>query len=193
MKKVLIRFGLASTFVLSLYFMITRSQAEDTNVIVEDESAAQPAAAAADTAEAVPAEKVKEEETPAEETPVKPKSTKPAKRTDRADAFVAGADWEFDGFVAGGQDSNVRSMFYLNDLIYVNIGSQQGVGTGDKIGIYKRGDRLRDPQSGKFIGYEVRRAAIARATDRVEDETAALRITNTYEPVEIGDLVRREQ
>jgi hypothetical protein len=141
----------------------------------------------------VAAEKSKEEVSAEDvETPVA-KPARTPRRSDRADAFVAGADWEFDGFVAGGQDSNIRSMFYLNDLVYVNIGSQHGMSTGDKIGIYKRGDRVKDPQTGKFIGYEVRRAAIGRATDRVEDEVAAVRITNTYEAVEVGDLVRKEQ
>jgi hypothetical protein len=111
----------------------------------------------------------------------------------RADAFIAGPDWEFDGYVAGGQDSKVRSMFYLNDLLYLNIGSQQGIVTGDKLEIYKRGDKVRDPQTGRFIGYEVRRAAVVRATDRVEDEACAVRIIRTHEAVEIGDLVRRIQ
>ncbi len=111
----------------------------------------------------------------------------------RADAFIAGADWQFDGFVAGGQDSKVRSMFYLNDLLYLNIGSQQGIATGDKIEVYKRGDKVRDPQTGRFLGYEVRRAAVALATDRIEDDTCAVRIIRTHEPVEIGDLVRRIQ
>lgn len=124
---------------------------------------------------------------------LKPTASNAKKRVDRAQAFVAGADWEFDGFVAGGQDSNVRSMFYMGDLIYLNIGSQQGVGAGDRVGIYKRGEKVRDPQTGRFLGYEVRRAAIARATDKVEDEAASVRITMTYEPVEIGDLVRREE
>ena len=111
----------------------------------------------------------------------------------RADAFIAAADWEFDGFVAGGQDSNVRSMFYLNDLLYLNIGSQQGIALGDRLEIYKRGDKVRDPQSGRFIGYEVRRAAVVLATDRVEDDACAVRIIRTHEPVEVGDLVRRMQ
>lgn len=133
------------------------------------------------------------EKTSLEEAPAVVKPARQAKRYDRADAFLVGADWDFDGFVAGGQDSKVRSMFYLNDLIYINIGAQHGIGVGDRIGIYKRGERVRDPQTGKFIGYEVRRAAIARASDRVEDDVAAIRIVSTYEPVEIGDLVRREQ
>lgn len=144
--------------------------------------------------EADPSTKLKDEMISGDgELIAKPVVKAAPKRIDRADAFVAGPDWEFDGFVSGGQDSSVRSMFYLNDLIYLNIGSQQGIGIGDKVGIYKRGDKVRDPQTGKFIGYEVRRAAIAKATDRVEEETCAVRISNTYEAVELGDLVRREQ
>jgi len=114
-------------------------------------------------------------------------------QSNRADAFIAGPDWEFDGFVSGGQDSKVRSMFYLNDLLYLNIGSKQGIASGEKLEVYKRGDKIYDPQTGRFIGYEVRRAAVVRATDHVEDDTSAVRIIRTHEPVEIGDLVRRIQ
>jgi hypothetical protein len=110
---------------------------------------------------------------------------------DRADAFVAGPEWEFDGFVSGAQNQNVRSMFFLNDLLYLNIGSDQGVTPGEKIGIYKRGGKVRDPQNGRFLGYEVRRVAVAKVTDRVGRDTCSVRISNTYEDVEIGDLIRR--
>lgn len=110
---------------------------------------------------------------------------------DRADAFVAGPDWEFDGFVSGAQNQGVRSMFYLNDLLYLNIGSEQGVTAGEKIGIYKRGGKVRDPQNGRFLGYEVRRVAIAKVTDKIGRDTCSVRISSTYEDVEIGDLIRR--
>lgn len=126
--------------------------------------------------------------------PVKPAITKKTikKKIEKANAFVADSDWEFDGFVAGGQDQNIKSMFYLNDLIYLNVGTQQGYETGDQINVYKRGERVRDPQSGKFMGYEVRRAAITEITDKVEDETCVVRILKSNEPVEIGDLIKRE-
>ena len=179
---------LLSVFFVNGIFVACLSNAEETAVLMDPVVAQKEG----DIPAATLSEKSKEEIL-TENTVQSTKSVRPAKRTDRADAFLAGPDWPFDGFVAGGQDSNVRSMFYLNDLVYINIGAQHGIGVGDKLGIYKRGDRVRDPQTGKFIGYEVRRAAIARASDRVEDEVAAVRITSTYEAVEIGDLVRREQ
>jgi hypothetical protein len=154
-------------------------------------SSAESAVESADVAPSDDAYRPKDEMEPM----TQPKATKKAtkRRITRADAFVASADWEFDGFVSGGQDQAVRSMFYINDLIYLNIGAQQGLTPGDQVGVYKRGNKIRDPQTGKPIGYEVRRAALARVSDRVEDGTCAVRITNTYEAVEIGDLVRREE
>lgn len=114
----------------------------------------------------------------------------PAGRYTTAEAFVAGADWEFDGFVAGGQDSRIKSMFALNDLIYLNIGAVQGLRPGHRVSIYRRGDKVHDPQTGRFLGFEVRRAAIGEVTNKVDTETSAVRIIQTYEGVEVGDLVR---
>ena len=195
MKKLIFKLSVAAIMTSAGFWAVMPSSADDaaTDAASTDTTATptQP-----DATEATPktdsVEKPKED-APAETAAPATKPAKNARRIERADAFLAGPDWDFDGYVAGGQDSKVRSMFYLNDLVYVNIGAQHGIAPGDKLGIYKRGDRVRDPQTGKFIGYEVRRAAIARASDRVEDEVAAVRITNTYEAVEIGDLVRREK
>jgi hypothetical protein len=110
----------------------------------------------------------------------------------RAEAFVAGADWEFDGFVAGGQDQHQKSMFATNDLLYLNIGSAQGLKEGDRVGIYRRGERIRDPQTGKQIGFEVRKVATSEVTDRVDENTCSIRVVKSFESVELGDLVKRE-
>jgi hypothetical protein len=185
----IIAFGiLAISFSPSTMFSALREESVS-------EKMAEPGTAKAASDEAMmeevstPKESVKyEEEEPVKATPTK----KPAQRIERANAFIAGADWEFDGFVSGGYDQEVRTMFYQNDLVYLNIGSQQGINTGDRITIYKRGEKIRDPQSGRFIGYEVRKAAVAKATDKVGDETSSVRILQSNEAVEIGDLIRRE-
>src|SRR4051794_20379578 len=45
-----------------------------------------------------------------------PAPKKNTARIDRAEAFLAGPDWEFDGFISGAQNQNIKSMFYINDL-----------------------------------------------------------------------------
>lgn len=136
-------------------------------------------------AEAMPAAPAAEEQ-PA---PVK-KSSK--KILSGSDGFIAGPDWEFDGFVAGGQGQEIRSMFVANDLLYLNVGKAQEIQPGDRVGIYKRGSRIKDPQTGRFIGYEVRRIAISEVTDKLDEETCSARVIRTNDGIEIGDLVRRD-
>ncbi len=157
-----------------------------------------PADAAAVDAESEELMKAKAAMRQAEESPKfeKAEAPKPAGRVrrqkiERADSFVATADWEFDGFVAGGQDQASKSLFYLTDLVYLNIGSDHGLQPGEKINIFKRGNRVRDPQTGRVLGYEVRRAALSEVTDKVDEKQCSARIIATFEGVEIGDLVRR--
>lgn len=115
------------------------------------------------------------------------------KKGRHAEAFVVGPDWEFDGFVAGGQDENIKSMFSVHDLIYLNVGTSQGFSSGDIVGIYRRGDKIRDPQTKRMLGFEVRKIAVSEVSDRVSDNSASVRILKSYEAVEVGDLVRREE
>jgi hypothetical protein len=166
---------------------VKSAPSEDAVATDNDAATSEAVANPSSTADDIPAEAMQ----PAK--PARSTASGVSGRVSRADAFIAGPDWEFDGFVSGGQDSKVRSMFYLNDLLYLNIGSKQGIVSGDKLEIYKRGDKVNDPQTGHFLGYEVRRAAVVTVTDRVEDDTCAVRIVLTHEPVEIGDLVRRLQ
>jgi hypothetical protein len=151
----------------------------------DDEAAAPAASAAEGSAKA-------DEAPPATDATAKATNKKVSRRLERADAFIAPADWEFDGFVAGGQDQEIRSLYYLNDLVYLNVGTDQGLSTGDRVSIFKRGERVRDPQTGKFLGYEVRRAATSQITDRIDGKNCSARILQANEAVEIGDLVRRD-
>jgi hypothetical protein len=138
--------------------------------------------------------------TPADATPpspsgeLKPVSNAKGKRKilTGVDGFIAGPEWEFDGFVAGGQDQEIKSMYVVNDLLYLNVGFAQGIQAGDRLGIYKRGGRIRDPQTGMFLGYEVRRVAVAEVTDKIDDETCSARVVRSNDTIEVGDLVRRE-
>ncbi len=149
---------------------------------------------AKDSEEMKDVSKTPEEAAPAKEPEAAPK---PAKQTKKilpgSEGFVAGPDWEFDGFVAGGQDQKIKSMFAVHDLIYLNVGHSQGLRAGERVGIYRRGDKIRDPQSGKFMGFEVKHVGIAEVTDKIDDETCSARVIRNRDGIEIGDLVRREK
>ena len=62
-----------------------------------------------------------------------------------------------------------------------------------RLSIYRRGDKIRDPQTSRFIGYEVRKVAVSEVSDRIEQSNSSARIIKSYEAVEVGDLVRREE
>lgn len=124
----------------------------------------------------------------------KPTAKKKKKRIfSGEEAFIAGPDWEFDGFVVGGKDQEVKSMYIVNDLVYLNIGAAQGLKPGDRLGIYKRGERIRDPQSGRFLGYQVKRVATVEITNKIEDETCSVHVISANTGIEIGDLARRDR
>lgn len=106
------------------------------------------------------------------------------------ESFIAGPDWEFDGFVVGGQGQEVRSMFVVNDLIYLNVGYSQGFEPGDRIGVFQRGSRIRDPQSGRFLGFEVQQIGTAEITNKIEDETCSVRVVNSNTGIEVGDFLQ---
>ena len=147
------------------------------------------ASPAADAATAEPAAPVPETVKAPERATTSKKSPT---RIQRAESFVAPANWEFDGYVSGGTDQESKSMFSLNELVYVNVGTQQGFNTGDKVKFYKRGQKVRDPQTGRVLGYEVRRAASGEVTNHVDNGTCSVRILKSNEDLEIGDLVKKE-
>lgn len=189
----------SSIVALSLLFIV----ASAFSLKVDAEDAVTPAAEETTPEATTPTEPGQDAAVPSEPTsdmtPAdQPPAPKPAakrsgsRRVEKADAFIAPPDWEFDGFVSGGQDQEVRSLYYLNDLIYLNVGTQHGFNTGDRVSVYKRGERVRDPQTGRFLGYEVRRAAASQVTDKVGENTCSVRILQANEAVEIGDLVRRD-
>lgn len=109
------------------------------------------------------------------------------------EGFLAGPNWEFDGFVVGGQEQDVRSMFVVNDLIYLNVGHAQGFEPGDRLNFYKRGSKVRDPESGQFLGYEVQQIGVGEITNRIEEGTCSVRVVSSNDGIRIGDLVQRQK
>lgn len=174
----------------TLWFLAAFLLMSGRNLFAEGNSSAMDDSPIPTTAESTP-ESISSEPEEAPKPVVKKVVTK--QKAETANSFVAGADWEFDGFVAGGQDEAVKSMFYQGDTIYLNIGSQQGLNSGERVLLYRRGNKVKDPRSGRFMGFEVRLAGIAQVTDRIDGNTCSVRIIKSNEAVEIGDLAKRSE
>src|SRR5687768_4342755 len=89
-----------------------------TSVALRADDEAQPVAQSSEESNAANSA-VEKSELEAHDSAPTPKSApaprKKGRHLEKADAFIAPADWEFDGFVAGGQDQEIRSLYYLND------------------------------------------------------------------------------
>lgn len=104
------------------------------------------------------------------------------------DSFVAPRDWEFDGFITAERDQKL--MVSAGDIVYLDMGSQQGIAPKTQCLVYRKGRRVFHPSSGEFLGYVVRKVALIEVNNEVVDQAAAADVLISYEPVAVGDLVR---
>jgi len=105
-------------------------------------------------------------------------------------ATIVGKDWKFDGMIVGARMQNERTQFNETDTVYLNIGKEDGLMPGLHCVIYRKGDEVRDPNTGAFLGYEVLRMGVLEVTKDVSDHRASAIIRDNEDSIEIGDLVK---
>jgi LysM repeat protein len=162
---------------------------EDTNkevlpaVEVAEETAEEtpPAAEEQRVSEPAPAEPV--------ESPVLEKNDGQRGVFYRNESMVVPEDWEADAFIIGDKDKKL--MISGGDTVYINAGSDK-VHPGMKCAIYRRTGKFRDPVTGDFIGYEMRRVGKIEITNDIGLKTATSKVTMSYDPIEVGDAVKIE-
>ncbi|HMU95905.1 MAG TPA: LysM peptidoglycan-binding domain-containing protein [Elusimicrobiota bacterium] len=161
------------------------------------------APAATETAEALPApaEKPKPiasapepepEPEPVEEAPAVPvkKGSVPGAgfMGGVSDTFVAGPDWEYDGYIL--RDREQKMMISQGDVVFLNVGAASGVQPRMTGYIYRLGKKIRDPFLKKYTGKMLKRVGTVMVTSQVNDEGCTAVITNSLEPIRVGDLVK---
>jgi len=57
--------------------------------------------------------------------------------------------------------------------------------------IYRKGDRIKDPNGG-FVGYEIVRVGLLEITDDMDQHSASGVILQNHDSAHIGDLVKKE-
>lgn len=76
---------------------------------------------------------------------------------------------------------------------YINVGSADGVGNGDKFGVWDLGRELRDPQTDAVLGYAVpRRVGVIQVEQVLNDHLSQVNILESQEKIEPAFTIRAE-
>lgn len=105
-----------------------------------------------------------------------------------ADSFIADENWEYDGYVL--RDRDQRMMISQGDVVYLNIGAASGVKPKMVAHVYRVGKKVRDPYLKKKSGRMVKRVGAVMVTGAVTEEGCTAVVTNSLEPIRIGDIVK---
>lgn len=105
-----------------------------------------------------------------------------------ADSFLADESWEYDGYVL--RDRDQRMMISQGDVVFLNIGAASGVKPKMVAHVYRVGKKVKDPYLKKKTGRMVKRVGSVMVTGQVTDEGCTAVVTNSLEPIRIGDIVK---
>lgn len=105
-----------------------------------------------------------------------------------ADSFLADENWEYDGYVL--RDRDQRLMISQGDVVFLNIGAASGVKPKMAANVYRVGKKVKDPYLKKKTGRMVKRVGSVVVTGQVTDEGCTAVVTNSLEPIRIGDIVK---
>ena len=107
-----------------------------------------------------------------------------------SDNFIVDASWEADGYVL--RDEFKKLLIAQDDVVYLNVGSANGAKAYMRGGIYRRGGKVKDPDTRRSLGYIMRRVGTFQLTENVGEESSTAIVTSSKEPIQVGDVVRLE-
>ncbi len=105
-----------------------------------------------------------------------------------SDSFLADENWEYDGYVL--RDRDQRMMISQGDVVFLNIGAASGVKPKMSAHVYRVGKKVKDPYLKKKSGRMVKRVGTVIVTGQITDEGCTAVVTNSLEPIRIGDIVK---
>lgn len=104
-----------------------------------------------------------------------------------ADGFVVPQHWNGDGYIVGDKDKKL--MISDGDTVFLSLGAGL-VTTGTRCTIYRRLKKVRNPDDGTLLGVEVRVLGTLEITHADSPDASTARVTNSREPISVGDIVR---
>ncbi len=102
--------------------------------------------------------------------------------------FISSQNEKPSGHIVGSDRKDVEGLM-INDPVYINLGSRDGIKAGDKYAIYRTGPRVSHPQNGKNLGKIINIVGIVEVVD-LEEKTSRAKIIKNYEPIMRDEALR---
>ncbi|MFC1501190.1 hypothetical protein ACFL58_01925 [Elusimicrobiota bacterium] len=101
-------------------------------------------------------------------------------------SFAAPKKWRGDGRIVSVKEK--KMMLSTGDIIFTSLGEEK-VQAGTKCAVFRKIKKMKDPDTGKFMGYEVRHLGYVEIAGNVKERASVAVITNSREPIRLGDIL----
>lgn len=92
------------------------------------------------------------------------------------------------GHIIGSDRKDIEALM-SNDPVYINLGSRDGAKPGDKHALYRVGQKVKHPQSGKNLGKIINIVGILEVTD-IEEKTSRAKLIKTFDGISRKEAFR---
>ena len=108
----------------------------------------------------------------------------------RRESFLDKRSFASSGFISG--SSNGRSLFTVRDKVYLRFKNLRNVRVGEKYSVFRKLAAIKDPVSGKLVGYMIRLYGVVRISGRqMKKRIATATITEAFQEIQKGYRVGR--
>ena len=105
--------------------------------------------------------------------------------------FLVPLDWRGDGIVTGDRDK--KDMVSMGDLVFLDFGRDRGADEGTRCAVYRSLHKLKHPKTNKTLGRVVKVIGELRIVGEAGERESTARVVWSHLPIEVGDIVRKEE
>jgi len=122
-----------------------------------------------------------------QEQEAKLEELKPGTEYER-DIFIAPPDFEFDGCIAGAKEKKLITAY--GDIVFIDLGKSQNVKPKTRYTIYREGEEVIHPKTGKVLGIMIEKIGVLEVTSDIEEDSSTAVIIDSRKAVEVGDSIK---
>lgn len=104
------------------------------------------------------------------------------------EGFISPGEWEHSGTILSSDPPKI--LLGEGDMVYTNVGSDQGITKGDRFTVFKASKVVDHPINGSKVGHKVAVLGEIEITEILGKNKSAARITSSYREITRGSRIR---